>query len=246
MELAEVQGIGDAEMAGYLGVPRTRSKRRRRAALERLAVRLGVCRRRPAPSCRTRCHPESPTERGGATGGPRRPKDHVADPRSSAARRSRQTASQAGAPLAPAHRLPRRPALQEPGAAVRAPAHAPLAALALVFGLLTTGLGGGDPPGEEGPERTARRAPRWRRQCPGPRPCSSRRRQARPGRSRPGCCRGGGSWSLSAPACPIPATPATRCGCTTPWLEARRIGSAERGDFAVEARLPRERGALSS
>ncbi len=70
VELAEVRGIGDAEIAGYLGVDAHEAKRRRRAALGRLADGLGVS-REEARAALTSALP--PGEANGARRRPGRP-----------------------------------------------------------------------------------------------------------------------------------------------------------------------------
>lgn len=242
VELAEVRGIGDAEIAGYLGVDAHEAKRRRRAALGRLADRLGVS-REEARAALTSALPPGETNRARRRNGRAgRPVDHVADRARAARRRSRQTVEEGGrTPLRPRASAPVAPPPQEPKPTKRRRTRH-MAALALVFGLLAAGIVGAVLQAQEGPDPQPRRAAgvaAGSAQAPpvvqlAPLAGTSGTVEAR-------LSADGRRLTVTAAQLPDPGE-----GRYAVWLygsltRTRLLGSAADGDFEVQTALPRER-----
>ena len=237
VELAEVRGIGDAEIAGYLGVDAHEAKRRRRAALGRLADGLGVSREAARAALASALPP-------GEANGARRPPG-----RAGAAWTTLPTAREprAGAPAGPrpmesaptcgpARQAPVPPA-PEPSPPTRRRGRGlalALVAVLLVAGIAAAGLSTEDSdPGQPAGAAVAGRTP-----AP-----AEVRLEPLPGASGTATARlsdDGRRLAVIAAELPDPGE-----GRYAVWLYAsltstRLLASAAGGDFEVRAPLPRE------
>ena len=240
VELAEVRGIGDAEIAGYLGVDAHEAKRRRRAALGRLADRLGVSREEARAALASALPPGETNRARRRNGRAGRPVDHVADRARAARRRSRQTVEGGGRTrCAPAHRLPWRPRRRSPGPP-SAGAHATWPRWRSCSGCWPRAS-----PGQSSRRKRDRihnhgGPPGWRQAVPKPhRWRSSSRWRARPG----GRGQAGRRWPADGDRRrpPDPGEGRYAAGRYGSLTRTRLLGSAADGDFEVQAALPRER-----
>ena len=240
VELAEVRGIGDAEIAGYLGVDAHEAKRRRRAALGRLADRLGVS-REEARAALTSALP--PGEANGARRRPGRagrPVDRVADRARAARRRSRRPVADAErADLRPRARAPVQPA-PEPSPPTRRRHGRRGVAIVLVAGLLVAGIvAAGLSTKESDPGQPAGAAEAG----PAPAAPAEVRLEPLPGASGTATARlSADGRRLTVNAAELPNLGKGRYAV---WLyssltRTRLLASAADGDFEVRAPLPRE------
>ncbi len=223
VELAEVRGIGDEEMAGYLGVAPEEARGRRQAALERLASNLGVS-TEEARAELSDALPPAP-ERGAAA---------PATPPKTARDRPEPRGSRAAPPPAPGGRASARSRSSHELRRRRSAALFAVLGIALLAGALTIALASGDGGSDERPAAGDGAAapvagPKVELAPPGP----------GPGTGTAQVLEGGDRVQLSVSGLPDPRDARYALWLYNSVVAARQIGSADSGDFNVEARLPR-------
>ncbi len=240
VELAEVRGIGDAEIAGYLGVDAHEAKRRRRAALGRLAEGLGVSQEEARAALASALPPGEANGARRRPGRAQRPVDRVADRARASRRRSRRPVVDGGrADLRPRARAPVQPAPEPspPGRrrrGRRGPAVVLLAVL-LIAGIVAAWLSTGDSdPGQPAGAAVA---------GPAPAPPPELQLEPLPGASGTATARlsdDGRRLAVVAAELPDPGEDRYAVWLYGSLTRTRLLASAADGDFEVRAPLPRE------
>lgn len=217
VELAEVRGIGDDEMAGYLGVPPEEATERRRAALERLAVALGVS----SEQARAELSDALPPENARGSPAPARPRVPPEGPIPQRAR---------ARPLAPTRERSSRESRRRRSAKLFAALGVVLLAGAITVALATRGDndGGDRSAAAEGGQAATPAGPKVELTAPG----------GGPGKGTAQVLKGGQRLAVTVSDLPDPGDSRYAVWLYDSVLKARQIASADRGDFALEARLP--------